>query len=270
MSRPPTRRVPVRGVELAVETSGTGRDLLWGHGVTGSRAQEDEIGLFPWDLTPLARVVRWDARGHGESTGSPDPRRYTWQELARDELALADELGIERFVAGGASLGSATALHAAVMEPERIAALVLVLPPAAWELRAGQADLYEKMASIVEDRGVDGFADLVAGRPPYPFLAEAMPEVTDIVNRHVRRWDGELAPHIFRGAALSDLPPREAVARVETPALVLTWSGDPGHPDQSASALHEVLPDSRLAVARDLSEVREWPARVRSFLETLQ
>ena len=124
----------VRGVELAYDVSGEGHPpMIWGHGLTSSRAAEDRAMLI--DARGLASVtglVRYDARGHGESALSSNPADYAWDAMARDQLALADHLAIDRYVAGGASLGAATALHAAVIAPERIVALVLVIPPTAW------------------------------------------------------------------------------------------------------------------------------------------
>ena len=80
--------------------------------------------IFDWSgLTDRFRVIRYDARGHGESDATANPDDYAYPLLGADALALATALGVDRFVAGGASMGSATALHAAVQAPERIVAL---------------------------------------------------------------------------------------------------------------------------------------------------
>ena len=39
----------VRGVDIAVRPSGQGRPLFWGHGLTGSMAQDDDAGLLDWE-----------------------------------------------------------------------------------------------------------------------------------------------------------------------------------------------------------------------------
>jgi pimeloyl-ACP methyl ester carboxylesterase len=74
-------------------------------------------------------------------------------EVLWAKFGIADQLGLERFVAGGVSLGCATALYAALVAPQRISALILGTPPTAWETRAAQAALYEQMAALVEARG---------------------------------------------------------------------------------------------------------------------
>ena len=176
----------VRDAEIAVEHAGEGMALVWGHGLTQSRRLEDRRPLV--DLSLLAaRVVRYDARGHGESESTPELAGYGWEELARDQLELATALGIDRYVAAGASMGAATALHAAVIAPERIDALVLVIPPTGWETRAEQTGAYEQGAALIETVGVErviAAGSLVA--PPDPFV--------DDPDFHVRRAEG-LAIH---------------------------------------------------------------------------
>ena len=66
--------VEVRGVELAVTDEGSGPAYFWGHGLSGSMGQDAKFSMFNWArLAESHRVVRWDARGHGESTGTEEP-----------------------------------------------------------------------------------------------------------------------------------------------------------------------------------------------------
>ena len=118
----------VRGVDIEVSDQGEGLPFFWGHGLVSSMEQEDRFLVMNWArLARRYRVIRWDARGHGLSGGAPVPGHYRWDNLGRDLIALADELGIDQFVAGGASMGAATALHAAIQAPKRVVALVLML-----------------------------------------------------------------------------------------------------------------------------------------------
>ena len=113
--------IAVRGAGLEVDDPGAdGHPFLWGHGLTSSMASEDSTGVFGWRdaLGDGWRVVRYDARGHGASSATSDEADYAWPNLALDSLALLDALGLDRVVLGGASMGAATALHAAVLAPE--------------------------------------------------------------------------------------------------------------------------------------------------------
>ena len=73
-------------------------------------------------ISQRATVVAFDHRGHGD--GLPT-RRFKFSDCASDVLAVADALGIDRFVCVGYSMGGAIAQLAARQAPDRIAGLVL-------------------------------------------------------------------------------------------------------------------------------------------------
>jgi len=262
-------RTLVRGINVAWERAGAGRAFVWGHGLNNSRSAENEFGLV--DHRALAGhmdVVRYDARGHGDTDLTTGTGDYNWDQMALDQFALADSLGVGSYIAAGASLGAATALHAAVLQPERIAALVLVIPPTAWETRAAQAGRYETMASIIDAKGVE---PLVAGLDTVP-LADPLLEVADHSERQVRNLrnaDPVRLAALLRGATTANLPNREAVATVAVPALILAWSGDAGHPESSANELGRLLDDSAVHVASTLDEMRTWTDRIVEFVAGL-
>ena len=246
--------------------------FVWTHGLTNSMAHEDETGLFDWS-TVLAggrRLIRYDVRGHGRSGFTPGERSYDWDELALDLVALLDRLEIERAAIGGASLGSAVSLHVAATAPERVAALVLAIPPTAWSTRAGQARRYRSAAGLIEQRGIGSYiaACRMQSEPPvFTGWLEGLWE------RLYRSWEldpeecGRRFPDIFRGAASSTLPPDEVLAGIRVPALVLAWTSDPGHPVSTAMGLEELLPDVELVIADDAASVARWPTRVVDWLE---
>jgi 3-oxoadipate enol-lactonase len=259
------RLIEVRGSPLAVDDPGEGVPFLWGHGLMSSRADEDATGLFAWpDRLPGWRVVRWDARGHGRSSAVAGEAAYRWDELALDLLGLADALGIERFAGGGASMGAATTLHAAVKAPARVTAMVLVIPPTAWETRATQGGLYRAAAEVVEGEGVARYVELAA-RLPLPEVLAPLGEQA----RSAPAVDEAVLPAVLRGAAASDLPHPDDLRRLDQPTLLLAWDTDPGHPVSTAEALAELLPGARLRVARRFEDLAGWPAAVASFLEEL-
>ena len=248
--------------DLARSILGDGPPFVWAHGLTSSRANEASGGLFDW--TPVVdgghRVIRYDARGHGESGGPVDPEAYRWPQLAADLLALLDELEVEHTSAGGASMGCATLLHAAVRAPERFERLVLVIPPTAWATRADQAEQYEGSARYVEAKGKAAWMEVASEAPRAAIFADlpAFPFTADIPE--------DLLPSVLRGAAASDLPDPDAVAGLTQPVLVLAWAGDPGHPVSTAERLVALLPDAELQVATHVRDVLGWPRQVASFL----
>ena len=55
-------------------------------------ALEDEAGVIDWSSIGRDRwrLIRYDARGHGESGGGDEPREYALESLADDLLGLLD------------------------------------------------------------------------------------------------------------------------------------------------------------------------------------
>ena len=259
----------LRGVELVYEIAGTGPDVVWGHGLTSSMADEAARSLIRWDeVRRTHRVLRYDARGHGRSVSTADADDYSWDSLARDQRALADTLGIGAYIAGGASMGCATALHAAVQAPDRIRGLVLMIPPTGWEGRAGQAELYEQMAGIVETAGVEPLIEAAQQLPPAdPFVG--LPDLAEMRADAMRAWDPARLAQVFRGATTAQLPDREAIAALTQPTLILAWTGDPTHPVATADELAELLPQAERSVVSDLRSVLGWSGLVQDFLENL-
>lgn len=118
------------------------------------------------------RVITWDERGHGETTGPDEP--FTYWDSARDVLGLLQYLGIERAVFGGMSQGGFLSLRAALLAPEAVEALVLIdtqagtenpeaLPYyrqllARWNEQGMDDELAEIIATIILGPGWDGAA----------------------------------------------------------------------------------------------------------------
>lgn len=248
----PTFEVP--GAELAVALSDEGgHPVVQLHGLTSSRARDRVLNLDLGRGLSGTRLLRYDARGHGRSTGRKVPEDYRWQNLAADLLRLLDHWFPGESVHGvGPSMGAGTLLHAASREPDRFAGLTLMVPPTAWETRPAQAGNYRVAADLIESAGVEAFLAATRQATPPPATIGAPETVPDVA-------DG-LLPSLFRGAALSDLPAPEAVARIEAPTTILAWIDDPGHPLSTAESLAALLPQATLAVARTPEDVETWPA----------
>src|SRR5688572_23776512 len=80
------------------------------------------------------RTVLYDARGHARSPAPVEPEAYVLTELVLDFARVVRATGASRVVAGGLSLGAATALAHALAHPASVDALVLAAYPAGGEL----------------------------------------------------------------------------------------------------------------------------------------
>ncbi|MGD0062963.1 MAG: alpha/beta fold hydrolase [Streptosporangiaceae bacterium] len=108
------------GTVWADDTGGPGAPVVLLHpGVGESRIWAPVMPR----LTPRYRVIRYDARGHGESPPATAP--YT---LLTDLIAVLDQLEVPRATFVGCSQGGASSIDLALSQPSRVSALVLVSP----------------------------------------------------------------------------------------------------------------------------------------------
>jgi pimeloyl-ACP methyl ester carboxylesterase len=101
--------------------------IVWIHG-----GSVEDSSLMVADLEPLCGRVRAlfpDTRGHGRSSTFERARDYTYARKAEDLLLWLDTLGVDRPVWGGASMGAALSLWAAIHAPDRVRAVVSISGP---------------------------------------------------------------------------------------------------------------------------------------------
>ena len=251
---------------LAWSEEGQGPAVVCAHGLLMEAWTLERMHIYDW--TPVMeagrRLVRYDARGHGQSSLTPDavatPETFEWPVLAGDLLAVMDAVQPDQPVTAiGCSMGTGTIVHAAVRAPERFERLVLTASPTAWDGRRRQAAMYEQAASQIEAEGVSAVMDMMERVPRPPFM-EGLPTLPADV-------DVRLVPALLRGMGRSDLPAPEELRRLSMPVLILAWEGDPVHPVSTGVQLAELIPDAELQVARTLEEVRGWGKVVARFVE---
>ncbi|MBP2435914.1 alpha/beta fold hydrolase [Microbacterium amylolyticum] len=242
----------VPGATLATEFSDEqGFPVVQLHGLTSSRQRDRILDLDLGRGLSGTRLLRYDARGHGESTGRAVASDYVWPVLADDLLRLLDHRFPGEKVHGvGPSMGAATLLHAAIRDPERFSGLTLMVPPTAWETRSAQSTTYLRAADLIESIGIRAYLTATGTTPPPATTGkpETLPDVS-----------AELLPSLFRGAAQSNLPDRADIALIDVPVSVLAWTDDPSHPLSTAEALVDMLPHAQLSVARTPQDVATWP-----------
>ncbi|CAN5478457.1 alpha/beta hydrolase [soil metagenome] len=253
---------PAQHADIAYDVTGDGPPVVQLHGLTSSRARDAQLGVDLCRHVRGHRMIRYDARGHGRSTGRPQPRDYTWSALAADLQSLLDHESPGRRVHGvGQSMGAGTLLHAALANPDRFTSLVLGIPPTAWASRVRQQQTYRSRADMVEREGVGALLAMSGAdsRPPAadPNAPITAPDVT-----------GALLPALYRGAALADLPPPEQIADLDVPTLILAWVDDPDHPVSTSHRLQELISGSELVLARTPTDAKAWPGLTAEHIAT--
>ena len=262
----------IRNLEFNVRVSGAGEPLIWGHGLLASMSSEDAMGLLDWPFFPKDRqLIRYDARGHGQTEPTASPADYHWENLAKDMLAVADQLHLREFMAGGQSMGCATSLYAGFLAPERITKLILMNPPTAWETRSEQGALYKKMAKTGGLLGGTILAKIISRKlerllPAWLIAAER--EKVSAVLEGLKPLRRKTLSSLFKGAALTDFPSRKEIKSIDIPTLILGWTDDPSHPLESAIELDKLMPQSTLVVAQNHVDLKKWPKLIRDFITT--
>jgi len=114
---PQTRSLNVGDAMIRYESTGTGSPLVLVHGWAQDLTIWDEqVPAFAGQF----RVIRYDRRGYGKSTG------YSDATADPDDLRiLLDSLGIQSAYLLGLSAGSRAAINFAVAFPDRVKALVI-------------------------------------------------------------------------------------------------------------------------------------------------
>jgi 3-oxoadipate enol-lactonase len=259
-------------VELAVRSQGKGIPFVWGHSLMGSMRVEDLAGLWDWGVVErYAEVVRYDARGHGNSDGSYDARDYCWDRMAADMLAVGTSFtaagDFARCLLGGISMGAATALEAAVQQPEQVAGLVLVLPPTAWDTRPRQSAIYRRLARV---SGLFGAAPYrLLGLLPIPMRDDGRSQLTLHTMRGLAAANPLHVQAALGGAARSDMPDPALLRHLRVPALILAWEDDAAHPVSTATELADTLPDVRDLVICQPDDIREWESSLAKFVKNI-
>lgn len=110
------------------------------------------------------RVVRLDARGHGDSEAPGPDKGLSIERLALDVVELLDRLGIERAHVSGSSAGGYVAQWLAVAHPARVRKLALFSTTPGFSY-ASPGVRVETWGPTVRAKGVDGLlADTLALR----------------------------------------------------------------------------------------------------------
>lgn len=116
----------LRDARLHYSESGAGTTLVLVHGTgLGSDAWQRVLPL----LAANHRVIAYDRRGYGGSSGAAFPARRFHAGHGEDLAALLEALSPEPAVVLGWSAGSFAALHATLAQPQRVRRLVLYEPP---------------------------------------------------------------------------------------------------------------------------------------------
>jgi 3-oxoadipate enol-lactonase len=221
--------------------------VIWIHGGSVEDSSYMVADLEPF--FPRLRVLLPDTRGHGRSQKFERVADYTYDKKLEDVLLWLDHLGIQDAVWGGASMGAALSLWAAVHAPERVRAVISVSGPPYAPIEADKA-WWRAHRPLVEAGRLDEYYDAnVRLRMGEATLAriKARPERNAQLTAPLRR---HTIPSLL--ALLDETYARTEwvaeCARIRCPVLVIAGEVDHFPTVAMSRRVAETIPRARLHV----------------------
>jgi 3-oxoadipate enol-lactonase len=194
-------------------------------------------------------VLRYDARGHGDS--SVPESAFTMADLAGDAIALLDHLDIAKTHFCGLSLGGMTGMWLGTHHGARIARLVLsntspyMGPPSNWDMRI----------KLVTEGSMTTVTDSVIARWFTPRFRETSADKVAIVQQML--LDTSVSGYTGCCAAIRDMDQRTSIAAITNRTLVIAGSRDPSTPPTDGKAIAAAIAGSRY-LEFDAAHLSNW------------
>jgi 3-oxoadipate enol-lactonase len=210
--------------------------------------------LHMWDkvlpaLESRHRVLRFDMRGHGESSLAAEP--FTLEQLGRDVLRLLDEVKADRASVCGLSLGGLVALWLGIHAPERLHRLIFANTAA----RIGSREMWEQRIATVQDTGMSPLAAATPERWFTPTYRARHPEEMEQIRQMIAATDPR--GYVACCAVLRDADLRAQIGTIGAASMVITGTHDPATPPSDGRALHAAIRESRY-LELDAAHLSAW------------
>ena len=180
--------------------------------------------LHMWDaqvavLSRYFRVLRYDRRGHGQSSAPPPP--YSLADLGADVIALLDARGIERAHFCGLSIGGLTGQWLGINAGQRLNKVVIC----AAAVKIGTAEGWAARADDVRTSGLSSLTAATGERWFTPAFKAAEPGVAGRVLESFAATSVE--GYAGCCAALAGADFREEIKQIANPLLAISGDDDP-------------------------------------------
>ena len=216
------------------------------------------------DFTQQFRVLRYDTRGHGESTVTPGP--YNIAQLSRDVLHLLDVLSIDRVHFCGLSMGGMTGMEFASHSPSRVGKLVVCSSGA----KLGTAETWNTRIETVQKSGMKPVASAAMERWfTFQFRSDS-PEEVSTAQQMLEATNSE--GYIANCAAVRDFDFRQNLSSIKLPTLIVSGTHDPVAPPPDGHFLQKNIPGALYAElpASHISNIEARPLFNQAVLSFLR
>ena len=222
------------------DTGGDGTPILFVHAFPLNSGQWDaQVKAFG----DKGRVIAPDLRGFGSSSAPEERSAYSMDSFADDLKGLLDELGIERVILVGLSMGGYIAFAFLRKYRSTVAGLVLADtkaeadPPAGIEKRTNQQNQVES----------EGTAGLIEGLTGALLSDNTKSNKPDVVARVKSLMQNPAAGFIGALEAMKQRPDSTGeLASIDMPTLVIVGEDDAVTPPENAQTIGNAVGDSKL------------------------
>ncbi len=251
----------INGTSLFYKAMGSGDPIVVLHG--GPGFDHRQFLPYIWELAANHRVILYDQRGTGLSSGPVDSMSINIDTFIADIEGIREAFGIETINLLGHSWGGILAMHYGIRFPERLNSLILCSTAASvesfTEMRAtysanrepGDEELLEEIYSSDEYQSGDPGAIEKFWRvyfKPY-FKDHSLVSGLDLLfTENTIKNSNAVAGYILK--SIGDFELHEDLKVVNCPTLVIHGDADP-MPVKYAQKIHESIKGSQLVIAKD-------------------
>ena len=215
------------------------------------------------ELSKKWRVLRYDTRGHGQSSVSPGP--YSITQLGQDVLDLVTALRIDTFAFCGLSLGGLTAMWLGQHAPERARSLALCSTAA----KIGTPETWNTRIETVRKGGMKSISQATMERWFTARFRERDPETVERIRDIFEKTNPE--GYVACCGALRDADLRENISRIRQPTLVISATHDPATPPADGHFIAGHIPTAQYveldaAHLSNMEQAEKFNAELSKFL----
>lgn len=227
---------------------------------TTHRMWDSQVAAF----TRHFRLLRYDTRGHGQSSVTPGP--YTIEKLSRDVVCLLDFLHLDRVHFCGLSMGGMTGMFLGANAANRFHKIVLCNTAS----KIGTPETWNARIDAVQKGGMRAVTAGIVERWLTPAYRASHPAETAAVSRMLEETNPE--GYVACCAAVRDMDQRQNLQNVKVPALVLVGIHDPATLPADGQFLAKHIPGASYVElnAAHLSNIEaqdDFNTRVVNFLQ---
>ena len=189
------------------------------------------------ELNEKWRVLRYDTRGHGQSSVSARP--YSIAQLGQDVLDLATALRIDTFAFCGLSLGGLTGMWLGQHAADRARSLALCSTAA----KIGTPESWNTRIETVRKGGMKSISQATMERWFTARFREREPKTVERIRDIFEKTNPE--GYIACCGALRDADLREDISGISVSTLVISATHDPATPPGDGHFLADRIPTAK-------------------------